>query len=73
MSAISAAAAMRIEVVRQPLASVRKQHLMDERDRRRRSLDVEEHRAETALGQPNRHMPAPERAAGRYDGPKQTG
>ena len=58
--------------VAQMRARVRKQDVVDERDRRRRALDVEQHDADAALGQRSRHTPSVD-AAGKYAGPKQTG
>src|SRR5262245_4548203 len=52
-------------------ARVGKEDLMDKRDRLRRALDVEDHGAKIAIGQPSGHTPRS--TGGKYAGPKQTG
>ena len=54
-------------------ARIREQHVIHERDRRRRPFDVEQNRSDVAFAKTECHAPASGRAGGKYVAPKQTG
>ena len=61
------------QVLAKVRARERKQDIVDERDRRRRTLDVQHDRLDAALAEPDAHRAAARTAGGTYIGPKHSG